>query len=172
MKVLIISLPRTGSTSLLNKISNDRNLKPFFEPFDGTNRHTYDEKRNDVVVKTIICTQYPKNVVNYMDWIIDFSGLFDEVILLSRKDLTACAESHAYSVYNRNRGFTSNDEYLWEKTPIDDLCYQNVTKWNESMIELSSKLNIPITYYEDIYDLNDKGKLRKGNRDGIRKKII
>jgi hypothetical protein len=54
MSILIIALPRTGSTSLMNKLANERNLKPFFEPFDGTNRVIYNNEDNSVV-KTIIC---------------------------------------------------------------------------------------------------------------------
>jgi len=42
MRILIISLPRTGSTSLLKNISKSKKLKEVFEPFDGTNRYTYN----------------------------------------------------------------------------------------------------------------------------------
>ncbi len=38
-------------------------------------------------------------------------------------------------------------------------------KWNKDINELSINLNIPITYYEDIFDSNGIGRLRKGKRD-------
>lgn len=172
MRILIISLPRTGSTSLLHSIENSKNLKPLFEPFDGTGRVTYRDDMENIVLKTIVDVQRPKNCDNYLEWIIEFSKSFDEIILLSRKDLKACAESHAYSVHNRKNGFTSNDPYLWEPTPVDELCYENIVKWNGVLNDISNILIIPITYYEDIYDLNDKSRLRKGNRDEFNKSII
>jgi hypothetical protein len=37
---------------------------------------------------------------------------------------------------------------------------------------MSNELKIPITYYEDIYNSNENGKLRKGNLNDYEKKII
>jgi hypothetical protein len=165
MKILIIALPRTGSTSLLKKISKDRNLKSFFEPFDGTNRVMYNNEDNSVV-KTIIC-HHPNN--------FELSKEFDKVILLTRKNVLENVESHSYSTYfSKTKNYNSNKEYFYEKAPDDlfELCYNNVIKWNNDLKELSTKLNIPITYYEDIYDPTDKSRLRKGNRSDYEKKII
>jgi hypothetical protein len=164
MKILIISLPRTGSTSLLKSISKSKKLKEVFEPFDGTNRFPYDDTMDNVVVKTIVLAQKPLNVLDYNEWILEFSKKFDEVILLSRKNLIECAESHAYAVFNRNKGFTSYAPYMWEETPNFDKCYSDIIKWDTTLKILSTQLNIPITYYEDIYDLNSNNRLRKGNR--------
>jgi len=157
MSVLIISLPRTGSTSLLYRIAKEKNLKPIFEPFDGTNRFKYNNEKN-VVVKTIIC-HHSDN--------LELSKSFDDIILLSRKNLLECAESHAYRIYFRDiRNFSSNQEYFYEEVPkeIFELCYSDIIKWHNQMIELSNKLTIPITYYEDIFDMNSNQKLRKGNK--------
>lgn len=172
MNILIISLPRTGSTSLLYSIANSKKLTPLFEPFDGTGRVVYENDMNNIVLKTIVYVQKPKNCNDYFEWINKFSKSFDEIILLSRKDLKACSESHAYSVHNRKNGFTSVDSYLWEPTPIDELCYNNITKWDKILNDLSKELKIPITYYEDLYDPKGKGKLRKGNLSDYEKKII
>lgn len=172
MKILIISLPRTGSTSLLYSISQSKRLQPIFEPFDGTNRYPYQSIMNNVVVKTIVSAQHPDNISDYHKWIIEFSNEFDEIILLSRIDLKACAESHAYSVFNKKNGFTSTQQYLWNPTPIDELCYSNIFYWNSVLVDISKELNIPITYYEDIYDLNSKHRLRQGDRNKIESKII
>ena len=89
MSVLIIALPRTGSTSLLNKIADEKGFKPLFEPFDGTGRVIYN-KEKDVVVKTIIC-HHPNN--------LELSQEFDEVILLTRRNIKECVESHAFQTY-------------------------------------------------------------------------
>ena len=165
MSVLIISLPRTGSTSLLHKIAKEKNLKPLFEPFDGTGRIEYNGER-DVVVKTIICHHNDN---------LKLSKKFDEVILLTRRNVKECTESHAYQTYfSKKKNYNSNTPYVYEEVPseIYELCYNDIIKWNKEIDELSTKLNVPITYYEDIFDFNNEGRLRKGNRDKTIKKLI
>jgi hypothetical protein len=163
MKILIISLPRTGSSNLLFSLANEKNLKPVIEPFNSNiwnkeNNHVnriYHSNDDNVIVKTIIF-QHPDN--------LSLSKEFDEVILLSRKNLTDCAESWSYLEYKKKQnGFEFNQPYFWEKTPnyIEEL--ENIIKWNKELTFISNELNIPITYYEDLYDVNDKNRLRKGN---------
>lgn len=163
MSVLIIALPRTGSTFLLHKIAEEKGLKPIFEPFDGTDRVIYNNEEN-VVVKTIIC-HHPDN--------LKLSERFDDIILLTRKNIIECVESHSYQTYfSKIKNYDSNKPYVYEEVPseIYDMCYNDIVKWNKEMVELSEKLNVPITYYEDIFDLNSEGRLRKGNKD--KNKII
>lgn len=164
MRILIISLPRTGSTSLLNKIAKERNLKAYFEPFDGTNRVLYNGEDNSIV-KTIIC-HHPNN--------LELAKGFDEVILLSRKNLKELIESHSYQTYFSKRGYNSNSQYVYKTPPQDviNLCTSDILNWNEEINYLSDITKIPITYYEDIYNPNDSKRLRKGNLDDYEKKLI
>ena len=165
MKILIIALPRTGSTSLLYKLAKENGLTPLFEPFDNSKRVQYNGETN-VVLKTIIC-HHPNN--------LELTKEFDSVILLSRRNLLECAESHAYQTYfSKVKNYNSNNAYYYEEVPFDifELCYNDIIKWNTDLNELSSKLNIPITYYEDIYNINHPDKLRKGNKSDYRNKLI
>jgi hypothetical protein len=165
MSVLIISLPRTGSTSLLHKIAKEKNLKPLFEPFDGTGRVEYNGEKN-VVVKTIICHHNDN---------IQLSKNFDEVILLTRRNVKECVESHAYQTYfSKIKNYDSNKPYVYEEIPTDifELCHNDIIKWNKELSDLSTKLNTSITYYEDIFDFNSEQRLRKGDRDKTIKKLI
>ena len=162
MKVLIIALPRTGSTTLLTKVAEDRNLKLMFEPFDGSNRYEYKSTDDFVVVKTII-HQYPSNIIpsDRLDWLIEFSKEFDDVILLSRRNIEELYQSYSYFLYYKNKGFNSLSEYKWEMTPN----YNEVVDIVNSMLVdikfISKSLNIPITYYENVYDVNSANRLRK-----------
>ena len=63
---------------------------------------------------------------------------------------------------------------LYEKAPEDvfKLCYSNILKWNYEINQLSVKLNIPVTYYEDLYNPEDERRLRKGDRNKSGKKLI
>jgi hypothetical protein len=165
MSILIISLPRTGSTSLLYKLANERGLIPLFEPFDGTNRFRYNGE-NNIIVKTIV----PHHIDN-----LKLSEEFDEVILLSRRNLLECAESHAYQTYfSKTKNYNSNTQYYYEDVPIDifELCYIDIIKWDNKLVELSDVLHIPITYYEDIYDMSSKDRLRLGNKNNLKKSLI
>ncbi len=152
MRVLIISLPRTGSTSLMNKLANERNLKPFFEPFDGTNRVIYNNE-NDSVVKTIIC--HHKNN-------LELISKFDEVILLNRRNLKELIESHSYQTYFSKKGYNSNNGYVYKEPPqeIINLCTSDILNWNEEIKYLSEITKIPIIYYEDIFDSSSPDRLR------------
>lgn len=175
MNILIIALPRTGSTELGRRLSLKHNLKYEFEPFKTGTRNIMDlSKFKNSVIKTIIF-QLP-NIIkdeDRIEWLINLAKESDEVILLSRKNLKNCAESWAYLMYKENEyDRKPNEPYLWEPTPNYDKEYEFIKKCNDELIHISKILNIPITFYEDIYDLNDTGKLRKGNRIDFKAKII
>lgn len=164
MKVLIISLPRTGSTSLMKRIAENDNLKPIFEPFGETNPNklniNYDTFDN-IVVKTMIF-----DVINQSDdniqFYTEFSKKFDKVILLSRKNLKECAESLAYMERWVGNGYTSHNEYIWNESGLNiDEKYEFVKSQNIDLKKLSDILNIPITYYEDMFDINSNQRYRK-----------
>jgi hypothetical protein len=174
MNILIISLPRTGSTELGRDLSNKHKLKYECEPFNGGDRLLCNYNLHNIVLKTILF-----HLPNYIDepnrinWLIELSQNFNEVILLSRRNLVACAESWAYLMYNESqKSFRANEAYLWEKTPNYDVEFEFIKKCNSELTYLSEKLGIPITYYEDIYDVNDSNRLRKGNRFDYPKNII
>lgn len=174
MNILIISLPRTGSTELGKDISIKHKLKYECEPFNGGNRLLNHSDLNNIVLKTILF-HLPSyvNESNRINWLIELSKNFNEVILLSRRNLIACAESWAYLQYNeKQKSFKADAPYLWERTPNFDEEFEFIQKCNSELVYVSQKLNIPITYYEDIYNENDSNKLRKGNRFDYSKNII
>jgi hypothetical protein len=165
MSILIIALPRTGSTSLLYKLAKENKFKPLFEPFDNSGRVQYSGEK-DIVLKTIIC-HHPNN--------FELSKEFDRVILLSRRNILECVESHAYQTYfSKTKNYNSSNQYYYEEIPLKlfELCYADIIKWNNDLNELSIKLNIPITYYEDIYDSDGDGRLRRGNLNDYKKILI
>lgn len=165
MRVLIISLPRTGSNSLMKQYSEKYNLKMFGEPYNQINQNLWSENDlncDNIVVKTII-HQTPNNELNYIQFWINKSKEFDKVILLSRKNLKECAESLSFLDYNEKYGFKYNEKYEWYLTPNYQKWYEYLLSINEDLLTLGKLLNIEITYYEDIYDLNSNERLRIGN---------
>jgi hypothetical protein len=174
MSILIIALPRTGSSELIRRLSAKHKAENVFEPFNPSVGLPPLTNFKNIVLKTIIFhLPYYVKEENRINWLIELTKNFDEVILLSRKNLTDCAESWSYLMHKeKQKSFKSNQAYLWEKTPNYNEEYLNIIKWNEELKFISTELNIPITYYEDIYDVNDSGKLRKGNLINYEKKII
>lgn len=166
MKILIVSLPRTGSTSLMDKISKEKNLKPISEPFDERRTRT-ELFTEDCVVKSII-KQHPHNVEDIVEWYYNFSLKFDELILLSRKDLQACWESLSYFTYNEKYGFLSTSEYYWENNPNIDYAKNYILECNDMINALSKRTSVHIQYYEDLFDVNSPERLRKGNRRDLK----
>lgn len=164
MKILLITLPRTGSTSLLKKISEEQNLNPISEPFNNINGNLKRYENYDWKNAYNICV---KTHINHKDipFYLEFIKFFDEVILLSRKDLNACAESLSYAEHYNN--FSS--KYIWHKTPNLKKNIDLVTTYDNDLKKLSKLINAEITYYEDIFEINSKEKLRI---DEIKKTLI
>jgi hypothetical protein len=158
MKILLITLPRTGSTTLLKTISEKQKLNPISEPFNDVNGNSQKYKyynwknTNDICVKTHI---NHKDILFYLEFI----KFFDEVILLSRKDLNACAESLSYA--NHYQNFT--EKYEWIKTPNLNKNIKLVNEFDAELEKLSKLTNIKILYYEDLFNTESEDKLRKSN---------
>jgi hypothetical protein len=167
MKILIISLPRTGSSSLGQILKKKHNLKKYlYEPFNSKDKERLNFNENSIVVKTLIF-QIPKNIKeeNRIEWLISLTKEFDEVILLTRRDLVACSESWAYLSYSKKtKKFDYLGTYLWEPTPYDDFAYNTILSYNEDLTFISKNINVALTYYEDIFDINGEERLRKGNK--------
>jgi hypothetical protein len=170
MKILIISLPRSGSTSLMFKIAEEKKLKPISEPFDNRHKEPVKPYDDGFVIKTIV-RQYPKTVTDPIEWYVKLSKEFDETILLSRRDLKSCTESLAYLNYFKMEGFQSNQDYFWKETPNYKMSEFYVNDCNDKINQLSEILNMPVIYYEDIFDVNSENRLRKGNK-GTPKELI
>jgi len=171
MKILIIALARTGSSNLLFKLASENNLKPIFEPFrgdieneyfDGTTRWIYNENEDNIVVKTIV-HHHKDN--------ISLAKKFDKVILLSRKNIKECAESSIYFFKNKENGYKSWWPYYYDNIREEELnsVIEIVKEHHHQLEVISRELNIPITYYEDIYDINSSDRLRKFNKKEILK---
>jgi hypothetical protein len=165
MKILLITLPRTGSTSLLKKISEEENLIPISEPFNDINGNFKKYKNYNWENEDNICV---KKHINHKDipFYLDFMKFFNKVILLSRKDLNACAESLSYA--NHFQNFT--EKYEWTNTPNLKHNIKLINEYNEKLEKLSKLIDINISYYENLFDINSENKLRQ--HDVKRKNII
>lgn len=159
MKILLITLPRTGSTSLLKKISEEQNLVPISEPFNTKLSDNLKQYKNfDWANVDNVCVKTHINHMN-VSFYLEFVKFFDKVILVSRKDLKACAESLSYAHHFNN----FLEKYIWTPTPNLQNTIKFVKKIDKDLRELSKLINIEISYYEDLFDINSENKLRNKN---------
>jgi len=138
MKVLIVSLPRTGSTNLLLSLGRLLNLKTYSEPFEKKYVGEDYKFNQPHIIKTMINDLK----VNPLD--------FDKVIILARKDLKAQLESFTFALKNDKW----HENYKVNDIEIVKEYYYNFNAMRLNIEKLSKEINIPITWYEDLYSGN------------------
>lgn len=158
MRILIISLPRTGSTSLLQYYCNKYKLTGYSEPFHPYLNNTKYYNQDNSCVKSIVNqTLFGIDSISFFK---DFSSIFDKIILLSRKNLIECAESYSFLMWNIKFGHTFDKPYVFKRPPNYDKIYETILEWNSYIIQLSDTLSIPVSYYEELFDKNSTQRLR------------
>lgn len=176
MKILIISVPRSGSTSLMNNISKWCCLKPIDEPFNSRipsiTKKYLDYTTDDIVVKTI--TGHDDRYFHEPDWnywksfMLKLIPQFDKTILLTRLDTQAQLESLSYAVYFDKWHEPYNYEPVRDKTMISDLkeymevCNKNIRELRDELQKIG--IHLEIKYYEDFFDINSKDRLRQESK--------
>jgi len=170
MKILIYGTPRSGTTSLMKSLGNQYFFlleEPFTEwinksmceyPLTELNEHS------NIVVKSL-ALQKPKSSKNLLEFQLDFAKEFDCVIILDRKNLKEHKESFLHLYYRLDNLHPSvHQKWTMDVIPkkyqedfeIDNR-YYDLELQKEHIKRLSEVLNIPITYYEDLYG-NDRKK--------------
>lgn len=154
-KVLIIGTHRSGTTNLLTSLSEVLDLKPLEEPWNkwlhGEGTYKYPDILPEYgIIKTLL-EQIPPGW-STLDFYIDLTKKYSNVILLTRRDRVALAESYARQMQFGNEDW--HTEYIVEDTSKLLLDMEFVNKYCDMLLELSNITNIPITWYEDLYSGN------------------
>ena len=176
MSIVIVALPRTGSTVLCRALGRALKYEYSQEPF---NTRTLNNRRIDfsdinedtpVVVKTMI-EQFPRSekfqekfpdIFNSelssaeiaYKWNKFFIQRFKHVILLDRKDIydQCISITNAQSStreYSKNHWHTNYRPFIDDKKIQE--CISIFSRYKTNLEVLSHESNIPITYYEDLY---------------------
>lgn len=163
MKVLIIALPRSGSTRLMIGLSKILNLEMISEPWakDRPDKKIYPLKFKEKYVEKSIVTQVPQNLnISSEDFFLDYYKKFESTILLGRRNITEMTESLLYALENSrpwtndwHRSYTISKSKNFKNF---DKVYKSYIDNTEELIEFSNKTQIPITWYEDLYSGDKK----------------
>lgn len=171
MKVLIVGVARTGTTSLLEGITKQK-YQRISEPYNTLFRDTILTNplkgiQDKAAVKCLI-DQLPDYSISYEDYYTSFSKNFDKIILLDRKNY----KEHWVSFVNlilknkiklAQRTTEWPQHFKWNEREISKFDFDNVikegwlTNFHKQKIainKLSENIAVPITYYEDLYNLD------------------
>ena len=162
MKICILSIGRSGSTSLYKAIKSHL-TKDYYcisEPFNHSyNRvNKIDENQFDIIsskenvlIKTII-NHIPddkdEDFIN--EWIFKF---FDKVILLDRLDKKLQTESFSYLVHTKSKEWHKKQFYEMSSIPKEVIgeWERRIENLKKNINDLSIKNKKKIYYYEDIF---------------------
>lgn len=154
MRILLITIPRSGSVSLLLGLSKSLSLDKVGEPFNKQLwKETPNIDKNNVVVKTFI-DQISDGCKDNIKFYKKISKKFDKIILVSRKNLKEAAESYSYhNKHSTQEGWMSR--YYFNDNGLDVEHWYNWFNILHSDLEkLSKELEMEIDWYEDIFSGN------------------
>ena len=166
MKIVLLALPRTGSTSITNYIlETHREIITIVEPFNALlhkNPILYAKlvPHSNVFIKTMFADNPPDlQELTHKD--------FDKVICLFRKNKKEHIES--YTQAELTNKWVNQYKYS-SKSPVlfDTLKLRIETKESE-MVEVSNELGLQKYYYEDLYLSGNNSNMKEFlNNIGIR----
>ena len=159
MKIIVMCLPRTGSTSLRRYIeSTNLDYKVYNEPFNSAwPNYSYKDviHYNNLFIKGIFW-DIPKDLehLSIEEFYKKLLKDFDKVIFLNRlntNDLcisltTSKIINNAHKPYTKNINLVSYENGI----PLSN-AFTLILEKKEQIISLSNKFNIPIYYYENLY---------------------
>ena len=171
MKILIISSPRAGSSSLIYSITELSNYESIYEPYINQLSERTDERipypyvvPDNCVVK-MLSYQVPKKYGNkddFLGYIASVYKDYDRVILLNRKNEKEHFESLVnLQIRNKNRKDVFAPWYYSDiKKDLHLFDTKLYIRYRKVIDEISTELSIPIIYYEDLYG-SDRNKSLK-----------
>ena len=170
MKVLIIGIPRSGTTNLARYFNIALNYQAHIEPWNidlrkpqGTLYPYPFELEKNCVVKTIV-HQLPESIhTDYKEFYREAIKEYDLVILLSRKDREAVLMSFTYHKERMFEDVRAKRSYSWHLPyHIEDESLVPIEKRRSEaenffriFDEVKDDLNIKVTWYEDLYSGNE-----------------
>jgi hypothetical protein len=166
MRILIIGAPRTGTSSLIRSLGKVTKYSKLSEPFNYTlwgMKYTYPIVYDDNIIVKMTSAQVPIEYNNgdwkfFKEFIIAEIEKFDFVILLNRKNLKEHWESYLNLVYRHNTNKNCHDSWSDLPSDVDSIfgeSYKTIFKFQRDIIhEISSLVNIDISWYEDLYGID------------------
>jgi hypothetical protein len=158
MRILIVGIPRSGTTSVYNSIKSQYSELPsFYEPWFWRKNGEIDiDSYKDLLIKTLIY-QKPNPIlkrgyqlIDCLDFYRELVPKFDKVILLSRRNLNEAAVSYDYAFKSKNW----QTEYSTDSLPKQWTIHMYEVISNRIEV-LGNEFNLKVWYYEDLFNANN-----------------
>jgi hypothetical protein len=158
VKILIVGIPRSGTTSVYNSIKSQYSELPsFYEPWFWRKNEKVDiDSYKDLLIKTLIY-QKPNPIlkrgyqlIDCLDFYREIVPKFDKVILLSRRNLNEAAVSYDYAFKSKNW----QTEYSTDSLPKQWTIHMYEVISNRIEV-LGNEFNLKVWYYEDLFNANN-----------------
>jgi hypothetical protein len=158
VKILIVGVPRSGTTSVYNSIKSQYSELPsFYEPWFWRKNGEIDiDSYKDLLIKTLIY-QKPNPIlkrgyqlIDCLDFYREIVPKFDKVILLSRRNLNEAAVSYDYAFKSKNW----QTEYSTDSLPKQWTIHMYEVISNRIEV-LGNEFNLKVWYYEDLFNANN-----------------
>ena len=144
--ILLITEPRTGSSSLMKSIASAYDFDWQFEP----DKKDKLKIKNNTVVKIIV------DVNRGQDYYLNLMDQFSKTILLSRRNIIEQSEAFWALLYINDGVYTEK----WNENKLPKNLkqredykerYQSLVEKKLFLLELSDKTSKKINYYEDVF---------------------
>ena len=156
MKVILLALPRTGSSSIMNYIlETHKEIVTIVEPFNTLIHKkaiSYDKliSYSNVFIKTMFADNAPEfKELSHKDFIRKLYKDFDKVVCLFRKNKKEHIESYAQAEFTNE--WVNQYRYSNIAPPLLDMLKSRIEIKESEMIDISNELNLQKYYYEDLY---------------------
>tara|TARA_B100000925_G_C21961804_1_gene453728 strand:- start:322 stop:957 length:636 start_codon:yes stop_codon:yes gene_type:complete len=178
MKVLIISTGRTGSSSLIKVLCRCLEYDESFEPYNPIfhvkwpdnamykstrNPHEWPRQFQDNLVCKSIINHRPRDYQKSAYFFhTQLSKQFDKFIIMDRYNIDDQVKSVSYALNEIDKeGYNWHHPYISDDTiEINKDARKVLLKSKYDIKRLSDRLNVPISFYEDIFG-KDETKLKQ-----------
>jgi hypothetical protein len=161
MKIALISLPRTGSTSISRYYKSiNKDVVVIDEPFNllvNSPTILYDNllKNDNLFIKTM----YGDNPLEFenmsaKEFVLKLINDFDLVVFLTRRNIKEHTESYVQALQTSK--WASNYVYNSKFNELYNEVESKLNKLNLELIETCNELNKSLYLYEDLYDSHKK----------------
>lgn len=169
MKILVVCVPRSGTTSFLNSLKSVTRFPLIALPDSYTYTKNSSLIGNALKLENLIMRVVPSQHVGMP--LVEFSKLFDVTILMSRRNDKEHMESYINAHYRKfvlnkvisNSSFNNDTEYDFSTIPSEYIkqfnessVWEQVIRNKEEVLLLSRLLEKSIMYYEDLYYSTNK----------------
>lgn len=156
MKIILLALPRTGSSSIVKYVKQaHKEIETYGEPFNIVlykNPIPYNEliSHENVFIKTM----FADNPLEFKeltpkDFIRKLHKDFDKVVCLFRRNKKEHVESYAQA--ESTNQWVNQYRYCNRSSDLFNTIKSRIETKESEMIEVANELNLQKYYYEDLY---------------------